>query len=217
MNQPLKPREKANRVGLSNTQDYELVSILLGTGTKKYPVTTLAKKILHHQPLHTWQFSKTDDFKKIFGCGPVKSIQLTSCVELGRRIFTPPTQPTIQNSQDVHAQVMYLAKRQREEVVCLYLNARNELLKKETVAVGGLNYSNIHPRDVFSTALTLPCANIILVHNHPSGNVNPSKEDIRVTHILESAGTLLGIRLLDHLIVGDQKIQSLAEIGLLSG
>jgi DNA repair protein RadC len=233
----LKPREKANLLGLQNVQDHELIAILLGSGTHKYPVTTLAKHLLAQYPISVWKnifsnsnagkmhfskslkkshsFNSSEKFQKIPGCGPVKSLQLQACIELGRRIFMPPTPPVISTSNDIYVQLAYLANRTREEVVCFYLNARNELISKQTVAVGGLNYSSLHPRDVFAPALMLPCASIILGHNHPSGNVEPSSEDIRVTKVLHAAGKLLGIELIDHVIVAANKHTSLAELGLI--
>lgn len=221
----LRPRQKATLFGLENTLDFELVAIILGSGTKHKSVEQMAREIVTKNPVQTWQHTSLDDFLKIKGCGAIKSQQITACIELGRRIFVPPIPPTIHTSADVYAQVLELVPKHREEVVCLYLNARSELLKKHTIAIGGLNYSNIHPRDVFAPALLLPCARIILVHNHPSGNTQPSIEDIQVTKTIHAAGVLLGIELLDHLIVGGTSAQthqskrytSLAEVGLIGG
>jgi len=222
----LRPREKATLFGLENTLDYELVSILLGSGTKQKSVETIAKEIIARHPVTTWQNTTLNDFSQIGGCGAIKSQQILACIELGRRVFMPPIPPTILSSADVYAQVINLVQKNREEVVCLYLNARNELIKKNTVAIGGLNYSNIHPRDIFAPALALPCARIVLVHNHPSGNTQPSEEDIQVTKTIQAAGILLGIELLDHMIIGGsgsgsnahptQRYTSLSEIGVLS-
>lgn len=212
---PLKPREKATKIGFNNISDDELLAILLGSGTKKKPVQKLAKSILGQQPLAIWKTLSPAHFEKISGCGPVKSHQISACIELGRRIFVPPTPPVIKSSHDVFVHLSYLANRTREEVVCFYLNARNELISKQTVAVGGLNYSSLHPRDVFAPALQLPCASVILGHNHPSGNAEPSHEDIRVTEILQAAGKLLGVALLDHIIVAGDRHVSLAELGVL--
>jgi DNA repair protein RadC len=211
----LKPREKALQMGFSNVSDDELLAIMLGFGSKKRPVQKLAKSILSQQPLAIWNSLSPAHFQKIPGCGPVKSLQISACIELGRRIFVPPTSPVIRTGHDVFIHLSYLANRTREEVVCFYLNARNELLSKQTVAVGGLNYSSLHPRDVFAPALQLPCASVILSHNHPSGNAEPSQEDIRVTETLQAAGNLLGIVLLDHIIVAKDKHVSLAELGIL--
>lgn len=225
MHNTLRPREKANIFGLENTLDYELVAILLGSGTKQKSVEQIAREIVNRHPVQTWQHTSLDDFLKISGCGTIKSQQIAACIELGRRIFVPATPPVILSSADVYTQVLHLLPKHREEVVCLYLNARSELLKKQTIAIGGLNYSNIHPRDVFAPAILLPCARIILVHNHPSGNTEPSREDIQVTKTIHAAGVLLGIELLDHLIVGgtsaqthqSKKYTSLAEVGLIGG
>lgn len=215
----LQPREKAKLYGVANTVDHELLAILLGSGHKNRSVISIAKELVTKHPLATWNNLSVQDFVKIKGCGQVKSLQLASCVEIGKRIFLDPSPPVIRTSHDVHTQVAYLAKRNREEVVCLYLNARNELLSKKTIAVGGINYSSLHPRDVFSTAIALPCAQIIVVHNHPSGNLEPSAEDIQVTQVLQAAGQLLGIRLLDHVIIGNsikgRRCVSMNEIGYL--
>lgn len=211
----LKPREKARQFGFSNLANHELLAILLGFGTKNKPVLQLAKSILAQQPLAIWSGLSPAQFEKITGCGPVKSLQIGACIELGRRIFVTPTPPVINSSHDIFIHLSYLATKNREEVVCFYLNARNELISKQTVAVGGLNYSSLHPRDVFAPALQLPCASVILSHNHPSGNLEPSSEDIRVTEILQAAGKLLGVTLLDHIIVAKDRHISLAELGIL--
>lgn len=99
--------------------------------------------------------------------------------------------------------------------MCLYLNGRQELISKQTVAIGGVNYTSLAPRDVFAPALQLPCCAVILVHNHPSKNCEPSEDDIRVTQILVAAGNLLGINLIDHIIVGGGSHVSLASMGLI--
>jgi len=209
------PREKARLFGLANLSDAELVSLVLGSGRAGKPITALAAEVLQKVPLATWSNLSAAELSQISGCGPVKTWQLAACAELGRRIFVPAKPPVINCTRDVQLQVLDLARKQREEVVCLYLNARQELIKKQLVAIGGLQHAQLHPRDVFAPALQLPAAAVILVHNHPSGNPEPSQNDLQVTKNLLAAGQLLGVNLLDHVIIGRDTYQSLAELGVI--
>ena len=162
---------------------------------------------LHQQPI--------TKLIAIPGLGRAKASQILAAVELGRRSALP-TKERLINPQAVLNKVSEIRTKTREHTICLYLNGRHELLHQETIAIGGLNYSLIEARDVFGPALRLPAASVILVHNHPSGSIQPSEEDLRVTKRLLEVGKILGVTLLDHLIVTKKDYVSLRELGHLT-
>lgn len=211
----LSARERLLTVGASNLSDVDLLSLILGSGTKKNPVTILAKKIvtlLKHKEIN---HVSAHDLGHIVGIGTAQASRIVATLELGRRFHHQPTKKIITTSQDVLDQVAELRNKHREHAVVLYLNARQELLSKETVSIGGLNVTHLQPRDVFATALTLPSAYVILVHNHPSGNSQPSQEDMELTIRFVQAGELLGVSIIDHIIIASNQSFSFREAELL--
>ena len=135
--------------------------------------------------------------------------------ELGKRLTEHRSGSAIISSAEVIPHVSEIRQQNREHLLVLYLNGRQELIKKELVAIGGLNFNNLEPRDVLAPAVILPCAYFIMVHNHPSGNPTPSQDDLEVTERLLAAGELLGITLIDHIVVTATGLYSFKEKGLL--
>jgi len=210
-----KPREKLAVIGQQNLTDVELLSLLLGSGSQKLPLEQLSKRILKTFSLQSLLTVTSQELQQVFGIGKAQASGLLACIELGKRLHTSSVMPTVFSSKDVLEQTKQINNKKREYLLVLYLNARQELLTKEVVSIGGLNYTNVHPRDVFMTAVNLPAAYLILVHNHPSGNVQASHADLEVTERLVAAGELLGITILDHLIVSNASYFSFKEEGLL--
>ncbi len=208
------PRSILQRAGPQNLTSAELIAILLGAGTKQVSAKQLAEKILHrhHQHLTTVTFNQLQKFR---GIGPVRAAQLLAALELGRRYFSPQPAQQILKPQDVLSQVTAIRSSHREHLLVLYLNARYELLAKQTIAIGSLNTNAVEARDIFAQAITLPCRSLILVHNHPSGNAQPSYDDLETTKKLQAAGELLGIEVADHLIVTAQSHHSFRDSGLM--
>lgn len=158
------------------------------------------------------------ELTEIKGIGPGKAAALLAAIELARRLCAGPPEerPAIKSPQDVAGLVMgEMRHLDREHFRAILLDAKNRALKVETVSVGTLNTSFIHPREVFKSAVKNSAAAIILVHNHPSGDPAPSEEDIRVTRRLVEAGLLLGIEVLDHVVIGDGRFVGFREKGLL--
>lgn len=159
-----------------------------------------------------------EELMNLQGIGKTKALQLKASIELGRRIYQAPPKdtPIIRSPEDVynllHSQMRYLDREHFREVL---LNRKNGVLSVETVSVGGLHSSIAHPREIFKPAIKKSAASIILVHNHPSGDPTPSQEDIEVTKRMSDAGALLGIEVLDHIIIGDGRWNSLKSSGLL--
>ncbi|NCN45213.1 MAG: hypothetical protein COU63_04505 [Candidatus Pacebacteria bacterium CG10_big_fil_rev_8_21_14_0_10_36_11] len=208
-------REKLKAMGLSNLTDQELCTLILGSGTKRCHVKTLAKKFLQKFPLQNLHQTPVKELTQLAGIGTAKATKLLAGVELGRRNALPPIQKILSPNQAL-THLQDLRDKTKEHTVCLYLNARSELLKIETVAIGGLNYSLMEPKEILSSALTLPAAAFILAHNHPSGNANPSDADKDSSQKLLKVSEQLGIRFLDHLIIAKQTHFSFQEAGLLS-
>jgi len=205
-------REKLSKVGVKNLDEVELLTLILASGGKQGSVLQLAKQVLKVFPLAVLHRPSLAELIKISGIGIAKASQITAALELGRR-NAQPSRERLVNPRSVLAHVSSIRGKRREHTICLYLNGRHELLHQETVAIGGLNYSLLEPRDVFSPALRLPASSVIVVHNHPSGSIRPSKEDLHVTKKLLQAGELLGVNLLDHLIVTKNQHASLREMG----
>lgn len=209
------PREKLQELGISNLTDTELVSLILGSGTKQFPVSKVAQIILKRFNLPALATINSSDLLLLNGIGLAQASRLLACIEFGKRLFTKPAATIISNSSNVLEQAVSIQSHQREHLIALYLNARQELLSKDVVSIGGLNYTHINPRDIFTKAVILPAAYIILVHNHPSGNPKPSQDDLEVTERIEAAGQLLGIAIIDHVIVSTHGYYSFKEEGLL--
>lgn len=202
MEQMLRPREKLFAIGAHNLTETELVAILLGTGSSKQNALVLGDKLLKEfrlQDFHT----QLKDVVRYPGVGIAKAARIAAALELGERLFAPNsmTKVSIRTAQDAASQVRDIVDKKQEYLIVLYVNARHELVLKEVVAIGSLNMVQITPKEIFSHALTTPCASIIVVHNHPSNDPSPSDADIHFTRRIREAGEVLGILLLDHVIV----------------
>ena len=217
MPKALKPRERLIQRGAGSLRDHELLAILLGSGIKGQHVLDLAASILEKYPDGTLAQLPYAELEKIRGIGPAKACALLAATELIRRwLHTDEgSLPAIESPQDAADQVPELRRAKKEHFVALYLNARNQLLSKETVSVGTLTANLVHPREVFQPAVAQSAASVILVHNHPSGDPNPSPEDLTLTARLREAGELMGITVLDHVVLGERALVSFKEQGRL--
>jgi len=200
--QILQPREKIVQSGAANLSTQELLTTILGSGSKKVPVHVLAQKVEAKFPHH--QELTLTELRQIKGIGLAKACQILAVFELLERL-RPLGTPILDSIDKVLQQVVELRYSPREQVMCLYLNTRLQLLMKETLAIGAINQAALSPRDIFSAIKFFPITSIILVHNHPSGDASPSPEDLLFTKQVSDAGRLIGIELLDHLIVGQNK------------
>lgn len=212
-----RPRERMQQFGAGALSNAELLAIMLRTGSKQESVLTLAQRLLSEtEGLKRLSELSLNEMMKLKGIGPAKAIQIRAGIELGKRMssLTREERYVIRSPKDAAMYVMeemrYLKK---EHFVCLFLNTKNQVLIKETVFVGSLNASIVHPREVFHSAVRHSAASIVAIHNHPSGDPAPSQEDIQVTRRLMQAGELMGIELLDHVIIGDDCFTSLKEKG----
>ncbi|WP_062110292.1 RadC family protein [Bacillus niameyensis] len=212
-----RPRERLIKNGPESLSNHELLAILLRTGSKSESVIQLANRLLtHFDGLTGLKDAVVEELTSIKGIGQAKAVQIVASVELGRRIsnLTFNNRFIIRSPEDGANYVMNdMRFLSQEHFVCLYLNTKNQVIHRQTVFIGSLNASIVHPREVFKEAFRRSAASIICFHNHPSGNPTPSREDIEVTQRLVECGKMLGIEVLDHLIIGDKKYVSMKEKG----
>lgn len=214
-----RPRERFLQDGAQSLSNQELLALLLRTGTKDESVMQLSNKLISHfEGLRLLKDASVEEIISIRGIGEAKAIQILAAVELGRRIsnFTDQDRYVIRSPEDCANFCMNdMRFLTQEHFVCLYLNTKNQVLHKQTIFIGSLNSSIVHPREVYKEAFRRSAASIICVHNHPSGDPTPSREDIEVTKRLSECGKIIGIDILDHVIIGDKKYVSLKEKGYL--
>lgn len=212
-----RPRERMKQYGAENLSNTELLAILLRTGVRGQSVIRVAEEILQKAgSLKALLEMKLEELSAIRGVGEAKAIQIKAGLELGRRLSrqTLLDLPKIRSPKDAAEFMMdSLRYLHQEHFIALFLNTKNRVIGQETIFIGTLNSSIVHPREVFREGIRKSAASIILVHNHPSGDPQPSKEDIDVTRRLVECGRLLGIEVLDHLIIGDGTYISLKEKG----
>ncbi len=212
-----RPRERLMRQGAESLSNQELIAILLRTGTKEESVLVLANRVLTvFERLHYLKHATIEEMVAIKGIGEVKAIQLLAAIELGRRLARKQNDEkfTIRSPQDAAAYLMPdMTSLNQEHFVVLFLNIKNQIIHRQTIFIGSLNASIVHPREIFREAVKRSAASIICAHNHPSGVPTPSEEDIEVTKRIEEAGYIMGIELIDHVIIGDHQFISLKEKG----
>ncbi len=212
-----KPREKLLKFGVDNLSDAELLSIILRSGIKNYSVNdislNLLKEIKNIKNLKNYNYYS---LTKIRGIGSIKAMEITSVIELGKRIFLNDNKQKLKiNSTNIVFELYkdYFKDVFQEQFVCLYLDSKKYLIEAKVLFIGTINQSIVHPREVFKHAYSLSSSAIICLHNHPSGDVNPSKEDIYFTKRLQKIGKIMAIEVLDHLIIGYNNYYSFLENG----
>ncbi len=208
-----RPREKLATYGPQRLSNTELISILLDTGTQKKDVLTLARRVekVLWDKLGDVSFS---DLIKIDGVGLAKASRIVAAIELGKRL-QERRNTEIGSPEIVWHISMDIARSRKESFLVLYLDVRNREIYRQVISVGTLNWVGVHPREIFEVALQVGAVSLILVHNHPSGKLEPSDEDVRFTEKMVEGGNLLGIEILDHLVVSKDGYYSMREGGYL--
>ncbi|UCF79385.1 MAG: DNA repair protein RadC [Candidatus Eiseniibacteriota bacterium] len=208
-----RPREKLAQKGSSALSDAELLAVILGTGTRGIGVLQIAREILKSHGMSRLPSVSLSDLETTKGVGIARACQILACMELGRRVFCPENEfsALVKQPEDAAALSRELSVARKEHFCTLYLDTRNRLIKKEIISIGTLNASLVHPREVFQPAVECSAASVILVHNHPSGDAEPSREDLLLTKRLVAAGEIMGIDVLDHVIVARRSFVSLKE------
>jgi len=209
-----RPRERLIEFGASNLSDKEILAILLKCGTKNKNVNEIALELLNMYPIEKLSSLTINELKKIKGIGDVKAIEFLAAIELGKRIFVRKKKELLklENPKDIWEESKYLFNGLKQEYFyCFYFNNKQELIEKKLLFIGTINNSIVHPREIFKEAYKLSACTIVCLHNHPSNDLTPSKEDISLTESLIKIGTILGIPVVDHIIVGENNYYSFYE------
>ncbi|MFO0753096.1 MAG: DNA repair protein RadC [Thermodesulfovibrionales bacterium] len=214
-----RPRERLLKHGAESLSDAHLLAILLRTGSGEGGVLSLALSLLERfHMLRSIDAASLAELRALKGLGTAKIAQLKAAFELGKRLMSESSEgkPSFSSS---HALYTYFAPRfknlKKEYFIGVLLDAKNRLLRECKISEGTLTNSLIHPREAFKEAVKESAASVIFVHNHPSGDPAPSRDDLAVTERLKGAGEIMGIPLLDHVIIGDGRYVSLKERGIL--
>ena len=211
-----RPRERLLAFGPQKLSDQELLAILIGSGSREESALSLAQRVLQKNEGQFILDAEVGELSEFKGIGEAKACRIKAALELSRRLLfvAPKHNPVIRGPKDaadlLQSEIGYL---DREAVRAINLNAANQVIAVDNVSLGGLSSAPIHPREVFKTPLKRGAAAIILAHNHPSGDLKPSKQDKEETDRLASAGELLGIRLFDHIILSRGRYYSMLESG----
>jgi DNA repair protein RadC len=211
-----RPREKLLLRGAHNLTDAELIAILIRTGKKGKSVIEIAQEIINrYNNLATIATLSAEKITQISGIGKDKAATLCAAFELSRRVVSQKRdlfENSISSPADIAEYFIPLLRDElKEKFIVVCLSSSNKVIKYEIISVGNLNTSVVHPREVFKLAIENNSANIILVHNHPSGNIEPSSEDIKITKQLIEAGKLMGIEVFDHLIIAGNNYSSFVD------
>ena len=209
-----RPRERLKEVGVEQLTNVEILSIILKTGTKNKNVKDLAIDILNHYDLNKLKDISINDLMKIKGIGEVKAIELLASIELGKRILLKDVKKLeiLDNPKIIWESSRYLLNDKKQEYFyCLYFDNKQRLIERKLLFMGTINRSITHMREIFKEAYNLSASSIVCIHNHPSNDVTPSKEDIKFTKNLFKTGELQGIPVADHIIIGDDSYYSFYE------
>lgn len=215
-----RPLEKALKSGVDRLSNPELLALILHTGTRSKSAVALAEEVLSLYPdgISGLGAGVMEELLSIDGIGPMKACGILAAVELGKRISTSScAQKFCADTPEQIAGLFMeeLRYRKKEQFKTVLVNAKGELITVDDVSTGELSSTVVHPREVFQLAVRKSAAAVIFVHNHPSGDPSPSGEDVQSTERLARAGALLGIRVLDHIIIGDGRFSSMRELGML--
>ncbi|MDZ7832140.1 MAG: DNA repair protein RadC [Desulfobacterales bacterium] len=195
-----RPREKIHTKGAGALSDEELVAVLLGFGTQGHDVMTIARRIVKLVDDHQGRPALAD-FQRLEGVGPAKAALIAAALEFARRRIRPEG-IKINSPIDVLPLIRHYSDRKQEHFLCISLNGANEVIATRVVSIGLVNKTHVHPREVFADPITDRASAVIIAHNHPAGDLTPSREDMLLTSQLREAGETLGINVLDHIIFG---------------
>ena len=209
-----RPRERLKEVGVENITNIELLSVILKNGTKNKNVKELAIDILKKYEIVDLKDISINNLMKIKGIGEVKAIELLASIELGKRIYLKEskTLEKLETPKEIWESTRYLLNNKKQELFyCLYFDNKQRLIERKLLFMGTINRSVTHMREIFKEAYKVSASSIVCIHNHPSNDITPSKEDIKFTRNLIKTGELQGIPVVDHIIIGDDSYYSFYE------
>lgn len=212
----VRPRERLIQYGEGALSDHELLAIILRTGTRNENVLELSLKVLQKvESLYNFKHLSLEELQAIPGIGPTKAVEIKAVMELGRRIAASHLEKRgkITSSTDVGAWLMQeMGHLHQEHLTALFLTSKNEIIKRKDIFIGSVNTAVARPVEIFKEAVKYPTARIIIAHNHPSGDPEPSEPDFLFTKRMIECGELMGIEVLDHIVVGENQFVSLREV-----
>ncbi len=211
----LKPREKMLASGPEKLSDEELLAIILGSGTREMDVLSLSREIVRMGWKEISRVSPQELMDRFKGIGEAKACQIKAIVELARRISDPYEGVFINNPEEAYEFLKGKVDERKEYLIGLYLSPTNRLLSYEVIAIGRMNALNAEPKEILYHAINTACYGIILAHNHPKGDLRPSREDVEFTKRVKQACELMGFELLDHLIINSKGFFSMRREGYL--
>lgn len=208
-----RPRERMAKYGPDALSDAEIMALILKTGTKGENVTDMSNRLIRMYGLEKLSRLSLEELQAIRGIGPAKAMQVAAAFQLSKRCRMAEKEKTpVKTARDVYEYARpLLEEKEKEHILVIYLDTKNRISKHETVSMGTLNASLIHPREIFKTAIKENTNAIIVAHNHPSGDPTPSPDDREITKGLHAAGELLEIQMLDHVIIGKDNYYSFRE------
>lgn len=216
------PYEKFVQYGPEKLSDAELLAIIIRTGTREHQAIDVARKLLVHSNMYSGlkglNYLSLDELMRIEGIGKVKAIQILSVVELTKRMSKAKNEDTLRMNNPESVANYYMQDMRHltyEQIVLVMIDSKSRRIKDMIISSGTVNASILAPREIFVNALKYQAVNIIILHNHPSGDPTPSNDDIYSTKRIRDAGELIGIKLMDHIIIGDNKYVSLKERGVI--
>jgi len=210
-----RPREKLMQYGPGRLSNTELLAIVLRSGKRGENVIDLANKILKKYKAESLPTLTYQELKGFSGLGPAKTCEIIACFELGKRLLKGKIAGLYLKPEDVWKELKDIREHKKEHFIIFYLDSRNQEIKREIISVGSLNANLVHPREVFEPAVKNLAAQVILAHNHPSGDPEPSEDDLEINKRLVEAGKILGIEIIDHIIVTKNGFFSFKDKGLI--
>lgn len=215
----VRPREKLKRYGSRYLTDEELLAIILRSGTRDKNVLSVAREIINTIGLNNIDNSSINNLKNIKGVGEVKALTLLAAIELGKRSLKGKEElkKVIKTSRDAFKYFKNeIEDSKQERLLAVFLNTKKQVINSKVIFIGTANQSLVHPRDIFREAINYNAISIIIMHNHPTGEIKPSIEDDIFTTKLVSTGKTIGIEVIDHLIIGHNKYYSYSDKGMIT-
>jgi DNA repair protein RadC len=214
-----RPRERLIQNGDEHLTDAELLGIIIRDGTQNYSAVDLAQRLLtEYGDFRRLGAASIGELRKIKGIGPARAAQIKASLAIAKRFSTISVKPLQQfkSSNDIFGHFHERLRGRKQEVfLVVLLDNKNRIMKEFTVSTGSLTSSIVHPREVFNPAIKESAASVVFVHNHPSGDPEPSREDVQMTHRLLEAGGIVGIKVLDHVIIGNESFVSFKDKGII--
>lgn len=213
-----RPRERLQTKGVDGLTLQELLAIIISSGVKgKSAIDIASDIIISYKRLDLLSEASISELGKIHGIGKAKAIKILAAIEIGKRINTPiKSNYKIKKPDDAYSYLRSSMENSSQEMLyCLYLNAKCFIIEEKVISVGGINNTYFNYKDIFKWAIRFSAVGVLIAHNHPSGDVTPSKEDINVTNKIVEYGKMFDIKLLDHIIVGKNEFYSFAKKNLI--